>query len=127
MRNLGNRSANMVLQEFVQLITKNRIIDSKVSHISCLIDNHSYKECRRNIIVQNGSRKNSYFSVKFFYRLGLGMHPNWRPRRSASNGQCRVISERCFWRIHKNTQPPNNCLLYTSDAADERSSVDLGG
>ena len=22
---------------------------------------------------------------------------------------------------------PNNCLLYTSDAADERSSVDLGG
>ena len=23
--------------------------------------------------------------------------------------------------------PPNCCLLYTSDAADERSSVDLGG
>ena len=23
--------------------------------------------------------------------------------------------------------PDNNCLLYTSDAADERSSVDLGG
>ena len=22
---------------------------------------------------------------------------------------------------------PNTCLLYTSDAADERSSVDLGG
>ena len=24
-------------------------------------------------------------------------------------------------------QTPNTCLLYTSDAADERSSVDLGG
>ena len=24
-------------------------------------------------------------------------------------------------------QPPATCLLYTSDAADERSSVDLGG
>ena len=23
--------------------------------------------------------------------------------------------------------PPGGCLLYTSDAADERSSVDLGG
>ena len=23
--------------------------------------------------------------------------------------------------------PANSCLLYTSDAADERSSVDLGG
>ena len=25
------------------------------------------------------------------------------------------------------TANPNTCLLYTSDAADERSSVDLGG
>ena len=25
------------------------------------------------------------------------------------------------------TPPPTACLLYTSDAADERSSVDLGG
>ena len=25
------------------------------------------------------------------------------------------------------TAPPGGCLLYTSDAADERSSVDLGG
>src|SRR5678809_1588492 len=25
------------------------------------------------------------------------------------------------------TAPPTTCLLYTSDAADERSSVDLGG
>ena len=24
-------------------------------------------------------------------------------------------------------QPPRGCLLYTTDAADERSSVDLGG
>ena len=26
-----------------------------------------------------------------------------------------------------NAEDPWNCLLYTSDAADERSSVDLGG
>ena len=26
-----------------------------------------------------------------------------------------------------NAQYPKSCLLYTSDAADERSSVDLGG
>ena len=30
-----------------------------------------------------------------------------------------VISSACGWYM--------NCLLYTSDAADERSSVDLGG
>ena len=28
---------------------------------------------------------------------------------------------------NKIQQSSNNCLLYTSDAADERSSVDLGG
>ena len=28
------------------------------------------------------------------------------------------------WRLHDG---PQGCLLYTSDAADERSSVDLGG
>ena len=27
----------------------------------------------------------------------------------------------------RHCQPPGACLLYTSDAADERSSVDLGG
>ena len=30
-------------------------------------------------------------------------------------------------RRYKNERSPNVCLLYTSDAADERSSVDLGG
>ena len=29
--------------------------------------------------------------------------------------------------INNFRQYPNDCLLYTSDAADERSSVDLGG
>ena len=29
----------------------------------------------------------------------------------------------CHWSL----RPDNTCLLYTSDAADERSSVDLGG
>ena len=29
--------------------------------------------------------------------------------------------------IRFKTQRPSACLLYTSDAADERSSVDLGG
>ena len=29
--------------------------------------------------------------------------------------------------IHRRKDNPGSCLLYTSDAADERSSVDLGG
>ena len=29
--------------------------------------------------------------------------------------------------IEDHFDTPNDCLLYTSDAADERSSVDLGG
>ena len=29
--------------------------------------------------------------------------------------------------LHQYIMPDRNCLLYTSDAADERSSVDLGG
>ena len=31
-----------------------------------------------------------------------------------------------WWKIH-NDRNGDLCLLYTSDAADERSSVDLGG
>ena len=30
-------------------------------------------------------------------------------------------------RAHDGDRRPDRCLLYTSDAADERSSVDLGG
>ena len=33
---------------------------------------------------------------------------------------------KCQWNFYKN-DPHWVCLLYTSDAADERSSVDLGG
>ena len=29
--------------------------------------------------------------------------------------------------LYKNRMDRDSCLLYTSDAADERSSVDLGG
>ena len=29
--------------------------------------------------------------------------------------------------VHRRVQRSDGCLLYTSDAADERSSVDLGG
>ena len=29
--------------------------------------------------------------------------------------------------LEKNTPTPSPCLLYTSDAADEEDSVDLGG
>ena len=31
------------------------------------------------------------------------------------------------WQKAIPAEAPNRCLLYTSDAADERSSVDLGG
>ena len=30
-------------------------------------------------------------------------------------------------RVHRHGRGAGGCLLYTSDAADERSSVDLGG
>ena len=32
-----------------------------------------------------------------------------------------------LWKMARNLARSNSCLLYTSDAADERSSVDLGG
>ena len=41
-----------------------------------------------------------------------------RPGRATGTG-CRGL--------HRLLQRPSYCLLYTSDAADERSSVDLGG
>ena len=40
----------------------------------------------------------------------------------------RVVSRYfAFGRLYVLEATPNICLLYTSDAADERSSVDLGG
>ena len=38
----------------------------------------------------------------------------------------RVVGEVAIWQGHPAEQV-KTCLLYTSDAADERSSVDLGG
>ena len=43
-----------------------------------------------------------------------------RPRRAVRR-RSRVLGNRSSWRS------VSGCLLYTSDAADERSSVDLGG
>ena len=37
-----------------------------------------------------------------------------------------IISFNLCWKLMKKIKI-KNCLLYTSDAADERSSVDLGG
>ena len=34
---------------------------------------------------------------------------------------------RCWQEDGKDLTDPKNCLLYTSDAADEEDSVDLGG
>src|SRR5664279_4542764 len=42
---------------------------------------------------------------------------------SHSSANCPVSGERPV----KRTYQPSNCLLYTSDAADEEDSVDLGG
>ena len=43
--------------------------------------------------------------------------------------QVRLFPDKGFLRVRKdrNMQMDGTCLLYTSDAADERSSVDLGG
>ena len=40
-----------------------------------------------------------------------------------------VVAEELYWRVPLILAFPDigACLLYTSDAADERSSVDLGG
>src|SRR5678816_1740947 len=43
-------------------------------------------------------------------------------RDSACAAPCAAI-----WCAPRATSRPPSCLLYTSDAADERSSVDLGG
>ena len=40
------------------------------------------------------------------------------------NGMTVIENQRCW---HAEWQGYSSCLLYTSDAADERSSVDLGG
>ena len=52
----------------------------------------------------------------------------WRGERDRDQLPC---AGRESWQAHFPAQPddpqPCGCLLYTSDAADERSSVDLGG
>ena len=49
----------------------------------------------------------------------VGLAVNWTGRQIE-----KVLSGRQPWQW---TGQSNACLLYTSDAADERSSVDLGG
>src|SRR5678815_6014491 len=53
-----------------------------------------------------------------------------RPRRAPARQSARRCSEygcvKSAWTTCW-SPPSKNCLLYTSDAADERSSVDLGG
>ena len=39
----------------------------------------------------------------------------------------RFLEEDVVWVKERGTRLSGTCLLYTSDAADERSSVDLGG
>src|SRR5678815_2956125 len=64
-----------------------------------------------------GTYKISGDSVSFTYKTTDGeevvMQGHFNRRRTYMDGVCRT-----------NNKP---CLLYTSDAADERSSVDLGG
>ena len=55
----------------------------------------------------------------FFSKLDSLGNEIWRHDNTAFNG---TNFNNAMYRIHENT-----CLLYTSDAADERSSVDLGG
>ena len=62
---------------------------------------------------------------------GLGdVYKRQLPRR-ASCKNAKSVGQACWpWRAPRSCWPParaSSCLLYTSDAADERSSVDLGG
>src|SRR5678815_4179816 len=47
-------------------------------------------------------------------------------RNGSSQGEVVVVFD-TGERIRATVTPDKGCLLYTSDAADERSSVDLGG
>src|SRR5678815_383409 len=55
--------------------------------------------------------------------IGSGPHPATTAVRP---GEVRCAL-RIAWAPPANITPGRVCLLYTSDAADERSSVDLGG
>ena len=56
-----------------------------------------------------------------------------RDRRTASKNHCTTWNDLSHTGFYTSNSAPlddnvvNTCLLYTSDAADERSSVDLGG
>ena len=62
------------------------------------------------------------------------LKPDILQRHAAGGGpialfpRLRMIDKELIEQTHGSLEPqPNPCLLYTSDAADERSSVDLGG
>ena len=57
-----------------------------------------------------------------YKRQGLSRLPGRGPRARAAGGEPDVVV-----RLASTTARRGRCLLYTSDAADERSSVDLGG
>ena len=50
----------------------------------------------------------------------------WLPKKYLSSKMPRGLA-RYFWVVTREIVDSWSCLLYTSDAADERSSVDLGG
>ena len=53
--------------------------------------------------------------------LTAAVAPDCGPSRTSGLG---IVGNRVLRRLERTARP---CLLYTSDAADERSSVDLGG
>ena len=57
-----------------------------------------------------------------YKRQTLHMYKVNRRLAGAKRTQGRVLNQ-----LHQRHEKSSACLLYTSDAADERSSVDLGG